>query len=1303
MTRRILSIFLAVALVAGTVAAAPRTARAATASVTLSSNAASATNVAATIYFVSAYSATSYTVTFPSAFTLPSTVTAAAITINGTAVATASKVGSSQVSLVPAASIPAGTATIAFSSAFGLTNPPNSGSYTFAINSYGPTGNDVGTASASVSGGGSGSGSLTVTPSSTAASATNVALTISFMPTFSVTSIYFNLSGYSFVGTPSISNVYITGGTGSLSSVSGSGSSLILGFGAALTAYTTYTLTITSGAGLMNPTAANTYSITAYLSGGGSATLTGTVTIGSGSGSGSLTVTPSSTAAGGSSIYMTIGFTPSSSASSMFLSLPGFTFSSVTSASVTGGTGSTATVSGSGSSLTVSFNPALAAGYAYTVMVFGTIVNPSTAGTYTATAYVGSQVLSGTVTIGGGSGSGGLTVTPSSTAAGGTSSSMTLAFTLSSAASSMTLTMSGFTLTSITYAYVSGGSSSTITPIITGSSSLLLSFSPALAAGTYTLTIVGGILNPSTAGTYNVTAVVGSQSLYGTVTIGGTGGSVTGVSLTVYPLLPGTAAQYYVNFTTSASGSLLSGNYIYIMFPSGTSFPSTLNSSQVLVNGYAVTGALTVSGTTLTIPVPATITYAQTYFTVQIYNGLGIRNPSTNGYYNLQISTSKDTTPVASPSFQIYGTTISGLSVQANPTSRGSNPRIQLNFLTSASGYLTAGTDSIIVQFSSNVMMPLAYQTGYVTVNGTPAIAVSLVATGKLSITVPVTISGSQQIALVFDPEFGITNPSTAPATVSIQVSTSKDVSAASASYTTTTSQITQPQVALTTNGVGKASGYTVTFETGAGGALSAGSGRIYIVFPSGTTVPASIAAQNIKINGTTATIVTSSTGNRRVEVTTPVAIAVQSDVQVTIDAGAGITNPSTPRTDYTLSAYTTAEQTPVASSVYSIVNLPTTTAVTLPASPDGFNGYYKTRPTVSLTATSPSGLGVSIYYRINNGADTLYSSPVQLPEGQAVVFSYYARDTQNNQEQARQLTFKIDATAPQIVVSSPVEGSVTGTATVAFSGHTEAGATVAINSTPATAQANGDFAGTVSLNEGTNAVQVVATDLAGNVGQLRVNVTLDTKPPVLTITSPKIYSTVMTQQVTVSGKTESGATVTVGGAKAVVAADGSFSIQYMFPKEGMNVIDITATDTVGNVAKTGVAVTYVARTLIRLQVGNKTAMINDTSKTLQAAPVIVKGTTMVPLRFIGEAFGATVEWEPVFKMIRLQLGSTSIYLQVGSNYASVNGKKIVLQGLPSVIKGTTMVPLRFISEAFNAQVVWNAATKGIDITYPKP
>jgi len=781
------------------------------------------------------------------------------------------------------------------------------------------------------------------------------------------------------------------------------------------------------------------------------------------------------------------------------------------------------------------------------------------------------------------------------------------------------------------------------------------------------------------------------------------GGSITMQSLSVSPLTPSSVAQFAISFyTSSAATGIKYGDTIRVEFPAGTQFPSgSFCPACFVINGQSAQIAPTRVSNLVTVTVPTTLPTATQFVYLTIGTTAGIINPSSSGSYSLKVSTSLDTTQVTSNQYTLVGTAISSLAVVANPTAQSAYPELRFTFTTSSSGTL-ATSDYIYIQFPTAMTVPSSIPAASVTVNGVQASSVSRDGSGKLSIRMPLSVGNSQQVTIVIAETSGIRNPSTVGTTLSFDVSTSEDVGIRTVTYTTTTSQVTQPQVTLTTNGVGKPSGYTVTFQTGAGGLLSAGSGRIYIVFPNGTSVPASVAGQNVRVNGAAVSSIISSPGNRRVEITSPVAVPASSQVTVVIDVAANIVNPSTPSTSYTLAVYTSAEQTLVYSAQYSIVNLPTSVAVTIPAAADGLNGYYRTRPAVSITASSPSGYPVSIYYRINTGADTLYGGPVLIPDG-IVTFTYYAKDSQNNQEQAKQLTFKVDATAPVVTILSPQEGTVTSSGALPITGRTEAGASVSINGNSVAVQPSGEFGGSVALSEGVNAIQIIATDIAGNIGQTRLNVTLDTKPPVLTVTSPKIYATVMTQQVAVTGKTEAGATVTVAGAQVNVAADGSFSIMYMFQKEGLNVVDITATDAAGNVARTGIPVTYVARTLIRLQVGNKTAMINDASKTLQAAPINVKGVVMVPLRFIGEAFGATVEWEPVFKIVRLQLGSTTIYLQIGSNYASVNGKKIVLQGLPSIIKGTTMVPIRFISEAFNAEVVWNAPTQGIDITYPKP
>ena len=814
-----------------------------------------------------------------------------------------------------------------------------------------------------------------------------------------------------------------------------------------------------------------------------------------------------------------------------------------------------------------------------------------------------------------------------------------------------------------------------------------------------------GILNTTIAGSYSLyvstnkdTAPVASSPQF---TLAGS--SVYNLSVTVDPLTPSSVAQFAITFYTSAPGTgIKAGDQIRVEFPVGTQFPSgSFCPACFVINGQSAQIAPTRSNNVVSITVPTTLPTSTQFVYLTIGTTANIINPSTSGSYSLKVSTSLDTTQVTSNQYTLVGTSVSSLAVVANPTAQSTYPELRFTFTTSSSGALTT-SDYVYIQFPTAMTIPSSVPAASVTVNGIQASSVSRDGSGKLSIRMPISIGNSQQVTVVIAETSGIRNPATIGTTLSFDVSTSEDVGIRTVSYTTTTSQVSQPQVSLTTNGVGKPSGYTVTFQTGAGGLLSAGAGHIYIVFPNGTSVPASIAPQNVRVNGAAVSNVVTSPGNRRVEITTPVAVLASSQVTVIIDVAANIVNPSTPATSYTLAVYTSAEQTLVYSSQYAIVNLPTSSAVTIPAAADGLNGYYRTRPAVSITASSPSGYPVSIYYRINTGADTLYGGPVQIPDG-TVTFTYYAKDSQNNQEQAKQLTFKVDATAPLVTILSPQEGAVTSAGALPITGRTEAGASVSINGTSVAVQPSGEFGGSVPLSEGANAIQIIATDVAGNVGQTRLNVTLDTKPPVLTVTSPKIYSTVMTQQVAVTGKTEAGAAVTVAGAQVNVAADGSFNIMYMFQKEGLNVVDITATDAAGNIARTGIPVTYVARTLIRLQVGNKTAMINDAAKTLQAAPINVKGTVMVPIRFIGEAFGATVEWEPIFKIVRLQLGSTTIYLQVGSNYASVNGKKIVLQGLPSIISGTTMVPIRFISEAFNAEVVWNAPTQGIDITYPKP
>ncbi|MFZ5595562.1 MAG: copper amine oxidase N-terminal domain-containing protein [Bacillota bacterium] len=82
-------------------------------------------------------------------------------------------------------------------------------------------------------------------------------------------------------------------------------------------------------------------------------------------------------------------------------------------------------------------------------------------------------------------------------------------------------------------------------------------------------------------------------------------------------------------------------------------------------------------------------------------------------------------------------------------------------------------------------------------------------------------------------------------------------------------------------------------------------------------------------------------------------------------------------------------------------------------------------------------------------------------------------------------------------------------------------------------------------------------------------------------------------------------------------------------------------------------------------------------------------GRAMVPVRFVAEELGADVGWNNATQTVSIIKGNTSISLTVGRRGATVNGKEIVLDTAAVLEKDRTLVPVRFISEAFGAEVKW--------------
>ena len=116
--------------------------------------------------------------------------------------------------------------------------------------------------------------------------------------------------------------------------------------------------------------------------------------------------------------------------------------------------------------------------------------------------------------------------------------------------------------------------------------------------------------------------------------------------------------------------------------------------------------------------------------------------------------------------------------------------------------------------------------------------------------------------------------------------------------------------------------------------------------------------------------------------------------------------------------------------------------------------------------------------------------------------------------------------------------------------------------------------------------------------------------------------------------------------------------------------------------------------TEVRVTIGHKTAYVDDQAKNLDVAPVIRSDRTMVPMRFIGEALGAQVDWEDASRKVTYSIDDIKIELFIGKKTARLNGKNITLDVAPVIVSERTMVPLRFVGEYMGATVDWDDNTR---------
>jgi hypothetical protein len=274
----------------------------------------------------------------------------------------------------------------------------------------------------------------------------------------------------------------------------------------------------------------------------------------------------------------------------------------------------------------------------------------------------------------------------------------------------------------------------------------------------------------------------------------------------------------------------------------------------------------------------------------------------------------------------------------------------------------------------------------------------------------------------------------------------------------------------------------------------------------------------------------------------------------------------------------------------------------------------------------------------------------------------------------------------PQVSPTSKKSLTVTGT--------TSPGAVVYVNKTKATVDAEGNFTATIALQEGKNVIVVKASnDYATTTRQFEV--VCDTTPPSMILdTKVEDEKYVDIDKLVIRGRVDPGSEVEVNGVKATVVND--IFIAEIPVNLGNNKLHISAMDRAGNESTLDREFDVRTRTEVKAQIDSKTAYINGEAVEIDAPAQIIDGRTVVPLRFIGEAFNAEVDWEETTKTITVTLEDIIITLQINSKTAVVNGNIETLDVPAQISSGRTVVPFRFLGESLGCDVEWDATTKTV-------
>ena len=124
-----------------------------------------------------------------------------------------------------------------------------------------------------------------------------------------------------------------------------------------------------------------------------------------------------------------------------------------------------------------------------------------------------------------------------------------------------------------------------------------------------------------------------------------------------------------------------------------------------------------------------------------------------------------------------------------------------------------------------------------------------------------------------------------------------------------------------------------------------------------------------------------------------------------------------------------------------------------------------------------------------------------------------------------------------------------------------------------------------------------------------------------------------------------------------------------------------------------------IVQTELKMTLGKTEYTLGGEQKTMDVAPIIANARTMLPVRYVAEALGASIAWDGATSTATVKTADTEIKITVGAAEALVNGQAVTLDSPAFIESDRTYMPVRFVAETLGATVAWDGATSTATIT----